>query len=170
MKSLNVLRLVLLFLVCASVGAWGWRTWRAESAATRATATEASSSDATAQDPATAPTLIADGVAVINFHGALRCPTCRKIGALSQSVVEQDLADEVAAGRVRWSSIDFEDAPNAHYTDDYELTSSNVVVVRRAGGKDVAYRRLDDVWTCYDDEPAFRSYVSQAVRDALAAP
>ena len=168
MKSLNVLRVVLLFLVCASVGAWGWRTWRAESAATGAAAPKSSSSDAPAPDPEAAPTLIADGVAVINFHGALRCPTCRKIGALSQAVVEQDFADEVAAGRVRWSSIDFEDAASAHYADDYELSSSNVVVVRRAGGKDVAYRRLDEVWTCYDDEPAFRAYVTQAIRDALA--
>lgn len=159
MKATQLLRIALLVLVCASVGAWGWRTWRDARAA---------HSDASSSAPAAASALIADGVAVINFHGALRCPTCRKIGALSQSVVEQDLVDELAAGRVQWSSIDFEDEPNAHYTDDYQLTGSNVVVVRRAGGQDLGYRRLDDVWTLYDDEPAFRAYVAGAVREALA--
>jgi hypothetical protein len=163
MKPLNVLRVALLILVSASVGAWGWRSWRDANAAPDSTAASATAAAAVVADP-----LLADGVAVVNFHGALRCPTCRTIGALSQAVVEQDFADDVAAGRVQWSSIDFEDAAYAHYTDDYELTSSNVVVVRRSGGKDVAYRRLDDVWTHYDDEPAFRAYVAAAVRDALA--
>jgi hypothetical protein len=161
MKTLGVLRVVLLILVTASVGAWGWRAWRA------ARATEAAG--ASAEAPARADPLPADGVAVVNFHGALRCPTCLKIGELSQSVVQDDFAGDVAAGRVQWTAIDFEDAPYAHYVGDYELTSSTVVVVRRAGGKDVAHQRLDDVWTLYDDESAFRAYVSAAVRDALAA-
>ncbi|MCK6445154.1 MAG: nitrophenyl compound nitroreductase subunit ArsF family protein [Planctomycetes bacterium] len=168
MKAVHVVRVVLLVLVSASVGAWGWRVWRAARAAPEAPATNAAAATPIAAIPITADPLLAEGVAVVNFHGALRCPTCHTIGALSKAVVEEEFADDVSAGRVQWSSIDFEDAAYAHYTDDYELSSSNVVVVRRSGGKDVGYRRLDDVWTHYDDEPTFRAYVAAAVRDALA--
>jgi hypothetical protein len=154
MNSITLVRGALLLLVGASLAAWAVKTWR--TSPTRA-----------ADSPATSA-LIADGVAVVNFHGKLRCPTCLGIGALSRAVVDEEFASEKDAGLVAWSSIDFDEPANAHFRDEYDLTSSNVVVVRREGGADVGFQRLDEVWTHYDDEPAFRAYVHAAVAEALA--
>jgi hypothetical protein len=152
MKLASILRALLLLLVVASLGTWAWRTWRPTRAA-----------------PAAAPSVLRDGVTVINFHGKLRCPTCLHIGSLSQAVVAEDFALEESQGRVAWTSIDFEEPENAHFRDDYDLSSSNVVVVRRAGGRDLGWSRLDEVWSLHGDEPAFRAYVQAAVGEALRA-
>lgn len=153
MKLMPLLRAALLLLVAASLATWAVRTFRAPVQSGIA-------------DPA--PPRIADGVAVINFHGTLRCATCLRIGSLSQTVVEEGFADVVRAGKLQWLAIDFDEPGSRHFKDDYDLYSSNVVVVRRAGGRDVAWRRLDEVWDLYDDEPRFREYVGTAVADALA--
>ena len=157
-KSTSLVRAALLLVVAASLVTWA------------VTSLRESPTPATAAPIATAPTakLIADGVAVVNFHGALRCPTCLGIGALSQAIVDEEFPAEKDEGRIAWSSIDFDQPENAHYKDDYELVSSSVVVVRREHGVDVGWKRLDDVWTHYGDEPVFRSYVHAAVAEALA--
>ncbi len=152
MKPASILRALLLLFVVASLGTWAWKSWRAPPAA-----------------PSPASSLLADGVTVINFHGKLRCPTCLRIGSLSQAVVSEQFALEESQGRVAWTSIDFEEPGNAHYRDDYELSSSNVVVVRRAGGRDLGWSRLDEVWSLNGDEPSFRAYVQAAVSEALRA-
>ena len=153
MKPTSLLRAALLLLVVASLGVWVLRSLRATRPADAA--------------PAVSP-IAADGVAVINFHGKLRCPTCLGIGSLSQAVVDEQFGDLVREGRVSWQSIDFDAPENEHFKEDYDLVSSNVVVVRREGGRDADWRRLDDVWTYYGDEPRFREYVGDAVHDLLA--
>jgi hypothetical protein len=153
MKHAHLVRIALLALVAGSVAVWAAKSLR-DSAA-----------DASA---AAVSSLPADAVAVVNFHGTVRCPTCRKIGALAEQVVATDFAAEVERGRVAWLSLDFDLPENLHFKDAYDLVTSNVVAVRRSGGTDVAWRRLDDVWDLYDDEPAFRAYVEAAIDDLLA--
>lgn len=157
MKSASILRAALLVLVAASLGIWSVNTYR------DSTAAEAVATGTTAPTPA----LIADGVAVINFHGSVRCPTCLGIGSLSQAIVEEEFAAAIDEGRLAWSSIDFDEPRNTHYKDDYDLYSSNVVIVWRQHGADVGWKGLDDVWTHYGDEPTFRAYVRAAVSEAL---
>ena len=154
MNSATLVRAALLLVVAASLGTWVVKSLRDTPAATTTSAVS--------------PSLIADGVAVINFHGTLRCPTCVGIGALSQKVIDEEFVAEKEEGRIAWSSIDFDKPENAHFKDDYDLASSNVVVVRREHGVDVGWKRLDDVWTHYGEEPVFRSYVHAAVAEALA--
>lgn len=87
---------------------------------------------------------------------------------MAQEVVQQQFATELQRGRAQWLELDYDEPRNEHYKQDYELVTSSVVVVRRAAGKDVSYQRLDEVWQLVHDEPAFRSYVQQAVAANLA--
>jgi hypothetical protein len=155
MKGTSILRTLLLLLVVGSLGAWGWKTWR-ESRAASPTAASAASTG-----------VLADGVTVINFHGTQRCSTCLSIGALAQSVVAEEFAADVGAGRLAWVTLDYDEPANAHFMQDYDLVSSNVVVVRHAGGKELGWSRLDEVWSLNQDEPAFKAYVKAAVDEAL---
>lgn len=89
------------------------------------------------------------------------------IGSMAQDVVQSDFAAPLEQGKLQWVTLDYDEPQHEHYKTDYELVSSNVVVVRRKAGLDVSYQRLDDVWTFVHDEPAFRAYVAAAVQAAL---
>ena len=90
------------------------------------------------------------------------------IGSMAQDVVQSQFAEPLRSGRLQWLSFDYDEPQHEHFKQDYELVSSNVVVVRRVGGKDSAWQRLDEVWDLVHDEPAFRSYVAGTIRAALA--
>lgn len=153
MKPLELLRIFLLLLVAVSLGTWAWKTFFF--------------------DPPIGPTTIGvlpeQGVAVINFHGTLRCTSCLRIGELTERVVSAEFAAERSVGAVTFASIDFDRPGNEHFRDEYDLAFSNVVVVRRAAGKDVSWNRLDEVWTLNEDEAAFRTYVHAAISEAMAS-
>lgn len=156
MKRTSMLRAVLLLLVAGSLAAWARKTWR-----------EAREEMPTTVPSAASAGVLADGVTVINFHGTERCPTCLHIGALSRSVVAEEFSAEVGDGRLAWVTIDYDEPGNAHFMQDYDLVSSNVVVVRHAAGRELGWSRLDEVWSLNHDEPAFRAYVQAAVDEAL---
>lgn len=87
---------------------------------------------------------------------------------MAKDVVQGQFAEDVKAGRLQWLDLDYDQPEHEHYKDDYELVSSNVVVVRRSGGKDAAWQRLDEVWNLVHEEAEFRSYVRDAVARSLA--
>lgn len=111
-----------------------------------------------------------DGVTVINFHGDKRCRTCIGIGKLAKQTVDEEFADEEKDDKVRWLQINYEEPSNAHFVKEYGLVSSTVVVTLWKDGKEVKWNRLDGVWDHFGDEPIFRAYVAQGVRELLNQP
>jgi hypothetical protein len=153
MKLLQVVRILLLLLVAVSLGSWARRAFFLDPPAAQAKTSR----------------LPEQGVAVVNFHGTLRCASCLQIGELAERVVSTEFAAERDAGGLTFCSIDFDQPGNQHYRDDYDLSFSTVVIVRRAEGKDVGWNRLDDVWSLSEDEAAFGTYVRAAIVEAMAA-
>jgi hypothetical protein len=88
---------------------------------------------------------------------------------MAQDVLRQQFAGELQAGRLQWLEVDFDEARHVHYKQDYELVTSSIVVVRRTGGADAGWQRLDEVWTLVHEEPEFRAYVRDAIARSLAA-
>ncbi|GAB4143307.1 MAG: hypothetical protein Fur0037_10860 [Planctomycetota bacterium] len=86
---------------------------------------------------------------------------------MAEYAVRSGFAEALAEGRLQWLSLDYDDPDKQHYKKDYGLVSSNVVLVRRRGGKDVSFVRLDEVWKLAHEEKAFRSYVSSAIAAEL---
>lgn len=154
MNVFNLTRYALLALVAASLGTWAVRTWR-----------PAGGSVATASVSEPLP---ADGVVVINFHGATRCASCEEIGKEAHAVVENDFASDLQSGRMTWQVINFDEPANRHYVKDYALVSSTVVVVRREHGRDAAWRRLDAVWDHVFDAPAMNDYLRREITQVSA--
>ncbi len=159
MNTFNLTRYALLTLVAVSLGTWAVRTWRpAGGSVANAALSEA---------------LPADGVVVINFHGTTRCASCEEIGKEAHAVVEKDFASDLQSGRMKWQVVNYDEPANRHYVQDYGLVSSTVVVVRREGGRDVVWRRLDAVWDHVFDAPAMNSYLRREITQvstAAAAP
>lgn len=151
-RSRQIIRLVLLGFVAVNLVVWGLRTF------------------SPAHATGGGDQLPDDGVVVINFHGATRCDGCREIGREAQALVEEEFAKPTGGTPVHWRLIDFETAGNRHFVGDYALTSSTIVVVRRLGGKDATWQRLDDVWNHLYDGPAMRAYLKKEISALIAAP
>jgi hypothetical protein len=147
--AFQLTRFTLLALVAVSLVTWGVRTFSPAHAAGDA--------------------LPADGIVVVNFHAATRCNACREIGKEAQTVVETNFGDDLNAGRMNWRVINFEEPAHKHFIQDYGLTTSTVVVVRRKEGRDVSWQRLDAVWDYLFEGPAMRAYLKEHI-DQIMLP
>lgn len=158
MNAHSALRWLLLALVVTSLGATAFRTWiRPGSEAVQAVAKAT-------------PGLPTDGLVVVNFHGTARCRSCRAIGEQSRLVVESGRRDGWLPSSTEWRAIDFDQSSNQDHVNRYQLVSSTVVVLRRAGGQDVEWKRLDDVWDHISDPGKMSEYLRREITQIAGTP
>lgn len=131
-----------------------------------------------AADPATsdAPTsgvaskpAVAHRVVVTYFYGDVRCPTCRKLEALSREAVEQGFAMEIAAGTVVFQAINVDRAENKHFVADYKLVTKSLIVADEREGKPGRWLNLEKIWDLVGNHDCYMTYVRGTVRDLLDA-
>jgi len=139
--SLQWLRWVLLSLVALSLGASAFRTWIRPGHEAVSLSLDADVG------------LPGDGLVVVNFHGTTRCRSCLAIGEQSRLAVESGRREGWLPATTEWRAIDIDVPGREDFVSRYQLVSSTVVVLRRAGGRDVEWKRLDDVWD-YISDPA----------------
>jgi hypothetical protein len=101
------------------------------------------------------------------FHGEARCPTCIKIETYSHDAVQKGFADALKDGRLRWRMVNFDEKPNNHFVEDYQLTSASVVLVDLRDGREVAWKNLPEVWDLTHDKALFTQYVQKEVNSYL---
>jgi hypothetical protein len=101
------------------------------------------------------------------FHGNFRCPTCRKIEALSREAVESGFPEDLKAGRLEWHVINVEEPGNEHFIQDYQLFSKALVLVGKEGSKQTQWKNLQEVWTLVGKKEAFIKYVQSEIRAYL---
>ncbi len=106
-------------------------------------------------------------VDAIYFHNTRRCRTCRNIEDAAKAAIETAFADEVAAGRLRWTTIDME--KQQHYVVRYDLAKPTLVLVRTVDGEEAAWVALDEAWSLIRREPRFAAYVESETRTFLEA-
>jgi hypothetical protein len=104
-------------------------------------------------------------VVVYYMHQTFRCVTCNKIEAMTEDLVKTEFAGAMQSGRLQFRCADFQE--DEALARRYNVASSSVVVVEVHDGKDVAFKRLDDVWTQVDKPAEFRAYVGGAIREYL---
>lgn len=117
-------------------------------------------------DPSDAPAVSGKGKLVaIYLHATFRCVTCNRIEALAKAMVEKEFADDVAAGRLEWRTADFQMEPEL--ARRYDVGTSSLVLSRLDGGRETAFKRLDEVWNRLGDEASFNRYVAEEIRALL---
>jgi hypothetical protein len=159
MNAKAITRYVLLGVIAIAVGSWAMK----EFGPAKAIATGGNDPKAAA-----ASVVRPDGVTVISFHGEKRCKTCIKISELAKQTIDKEFADAEKAGKLYWEQIDYDATGNRHFVKDYELVSSTVVVTQWKDGKEIKWNRLDAVWDHVGDEPVFRAYLAEHVKNLLA--
>ena len=102
------------------------------------------------------------------FHGKQRCPTCKNIEAYTQEAVASGFDEQLAAGRIEWQVVDYDEPANQHFKKDFELDTPSVVLVRLRDGKQQNWRNLPEVWELVGDKPAFIEFVQRQIRQFMA--
>lgn len=108
--------------------------------------------------------LPANGKVVTYFTTDVRCPSCRKIEALTRQTVENQFADKLKSGEIVFRTLNLDRPENKHFIDDYQLVSKTVIVSVRENGKETGFQNLQDVWTNLDDPADFQNYLAAALR------
>lgn len=116
-----------------------------------------------AADPAAAP----DRIIVTYFHATRRCPTCLGIQANIEETINEKFTEETTAGKLSYEEINFEEAANKHFVDEYQLSFSTMIVAAQADGKTVRWESAEDVWDHARDAPALKAYVEKVIRKYL---
>ncbi len=122
-----------------------------------------------AEAPPVAETVGAEGERfyAYYFHGDARCKTCRSIETSAEETVRASFAAELEQGRLDWGAVNYDDAENEHYVQDFELSGSTLVLVLEVDGEVVRWQNLDGVWDVVGDDDAFAKYVDESTRNFL---
>lgn len=115
--------------------------------------------------PATATSVAAPGgcVRAYYLHGTIRCVTCNQIERTAKQLLDTEFAKELAGGRITWREVNFEQEPAL--AKRYNVAASTLVLVKEVTGKEVAFRRLDDVWTLAEKPAALQAYIRQNLQE-----
>jgi hypothetical protein len=108
---------------------------------------------------------VQDKVIVYYMHGTFRCVTCNSIETMAKEVIENDFADAMADGRLEWQVVNFQN--NAALARRYGVGTSTLVIAKIADGKEVEFKRLDEVWTKINDPGTFKQYVDEMIQQFL---
>ena len=122
-----------------------------------------------APDDALQPALSEKGqsnrVMVYYLHATFRCVTCNTIEKMTAELLKSQFSDAMKSGVVEWKEADFQ--KENKLAKRYSVISSCVVVVNIRDGKEVDFKRLDEVWTLINNREAFDKYVGDAIRGYL---
>jgi len=106
-------------------------------------------------------------IIVCYFHRTVRCPTCLKIGAAIEQVVQAKFAEQLRAGTVRLKFVDFQNPKNKKIAEAYHITGPTLVILDVHGGKVSSWKTAPKVWSLVGKWDAFYRYVEDEIRSTL---
>lgn len=114
------------------------------------------------------PRNVKELVIVYYFHGYRRCHSCLEAERVARETVQRYFKDKIAKGKLRFVSINVEEPENEHFIDDYQITAQTLVVARFVNGKQVDYRKVDEIWmfpSAEDRANVIREVVSKFLKE-----
>jgi hypothetical protein len=109
------------------------------------------------------PAVPADRIQAYYLHGTIRCVTCNAIERTAKQLLDSEFAKDLVDGRLTWREVNFEREPGL--AKRYNVAASTLVLVKEVNGKEVAFRRLDDVWTLAEKPAALQAYIRQNLQE-----
>ena len=91
------------------------------------------------------------------FHPTARCETCRNIEAYSIEAINE--WEEKSGRKVVWQELNIEDSANIHYTEEYNLEFSSLVIAQYTDGRKDKWKNLEETWKLVNDKEQFKKYV-----------
>ncbi|MBN2561869.1 MAG: hypothetical protein JXQ75_13160 [Phycisphaerae bacterium] len=130
-----------------------------ESGQTRATVPESKTPGAVEPTPAEPDEQTGHKLIAYYFHRTQRCRTCLTIEAYAEQTLEEAFPQALKTGELEWHTVNVEEPANEHFVEDYQLTSSELVLVETENGEQKEWRNLTRAWELVGDELKFKAYV-----------
>ena len=105
---------------------------------------------------------------VYYFHGNTRCNTCRTIEAFTGEAITTGFPEDLKSGRVAWKVVNIDEPGNAHFVEDFDLTTKSVVLVDVRRGQRGKWTNLDKIWGLTRNKDAFINYITENTNKFLA--
>lgn len=102
-------------------------------------------------------------VVAIYFHRTERCPTCKRIGAMSEEAVTKGFEREINTRGVEFHFVDFQDKKNTKLAKAYGIEAPTLVLLSVFDGQTVCGTSMPKVWQLVGKPDEFRSYVDDGV-------
>ena len=127
-----------------------------------AEATSASSVATTMQ-----ASIAGDRVVVYYFHGTRRCRTCLGIQASIEKTIQERFGAETASAALSFQDVDIDDPANKHFIQEFNLSSSSMVVTANKGKSMIKWENCDKVWQHAHDPTMLAEYTEKQIRAYL---
>jgi len=101
------------------------------------------------------------------FHGTARCVTCRDIESYTKEAIETGFPEAIKTDRLEFRAVNVDEPQNEHFVQDYQLSSSSVVVARFTNGEQTDWKNLQLVWELVPDHDAFMVYIQEETKPFL---
>jgi hypothetical protein len=104
-------------------------------------------------------------VRVYYMHASMRCTTCNTIEKMTKELLDNKYPEEIKADKVEFQEVNFQE--NEALAAKFDVVASCVVVARLENGKIVAFKKLDKVWTLFNDRNRFNAYINNVIQAYL---
>lgn len=104
-------------------------------------------------------------VQVYYLHSTFRCDSCNQIETMTRQLVDSKYQSETASGKLEFIEMDFQE--NEALAEKYEVTASCVVISLQDKGKDLAFERVDEVWTLKENQEKFDLHLQKVIDQFL---
>ncbi len=101
------------------------------------------------------------------FHRTERCPTCKRIGALTSESMTKGFASEMESKAVQIRLVDFQDPKNSQLAAYYKIKGPVLILMDVNDGKVTRWMPMPKVWQFVGQPEKFQSYVADAVKGYL---
>lgn len=106
---------------------------------------------------------VSTALTVYYFHGDMRCKTCTSFEKLTEETLKDNFSKELASGKIVYRVINLDLKENAHFVEDFNLTTKSVVLSEPG-----RFRNLDQIWTrIRQGDEAFKSYVAESIQEFM---
>lgn len=104
-------------------------------------------------------------VVVSYAHATIRCVSCNTIERLVQETLDEQFAEAVTQKWIVLQEVNFQE--DTAFAKQYEIVANCVVLRQIKQGQEIQHQRLDKVWELYENPPAFKAYLGDAIRDYM---
>jgi hypothetical protein len=101
------------------------------------------------------------------FHGTRRCHTCKTIEEYAAEIIRTRYSIELNENKLFWKTINVDLPENEHFIETFELHSSTMILVEKAGNSITKWIALPKVWTLVRNRNAFEEYLVNEIGSFL---
>lgn len=103
-------------------------------------------------------------VIVFYFHRTERCPTCKRLGGMTEEAVNQGFEKEIKNRTVEFWMVDFQDKRNAELAKSYGIQGPTLVLANVFDRQVKEWTPMSKMWQLVGKPDEMRAYVQDGVK------